>query len=190
MSKSKKTKNEEIKVENVDKVEEVIASAKEIITEKSQQTQTTRTRKKKINLNDDVEVINFTSGNLFYRSPKSGRPYDFAEFGSTDFMTVEELKTMLSAYPKFLREPWLLVLDSDVVDYLGLTSLYENIRMPKQVDMMFKMPASELRVLLNSMPPGMKPLVVGRAMEKIRNNELDSISVIKLLEKTFDIELV
>lgn len=186
-TKSKTKAKPKAKAEKVEKVEEVIASAKEIVEEKAE---TRRVAKKAIKPTDEVEVINFTSGNLFYRSPKSGRPYDFAEFGSADFITVDELKTMLSANPKFLREPWLLILDSDVVGYLGLDDLYGKIKMPRQIDSLFKMPVSELRPILASLPVGMRPLVVGRAVEKVRSGELDSRSVINLLEKTFDIELV
>ena len=108
------------------KVDELIASAKEIITEKSSKPKSTR---KRIDLSDEVEVVNFTNSN-FLSSPRSGRIYDFAKFGSTDLMSVDELKTMLSAYPGFLRAPWLLILDADVVDYLGLTSLYETLECP------------------------------------------------------------
>lgn len=169
------------------KVDELIASAKEIITEKSSKPKSTR--KRKINLSDEVEVVNFTNSNFFYRSPRSGRVYDFAKFGSTDLMSVDELRTMLSAYPGFLRAPWLLILDADVVDYLGLTSLYENIRMPRQIDQLFEMSAQELAPILRALPKGMYPLVASRAREKLASGKLDSMGVIKLLQETLGTDL-
>lgn len=172
--------------EDINVVEELIENTKDFVADKRERT----TKKKKIDLNEEIEVINFTSGNLFYRSPKTGRRYDFAEFGSSDFMTVDELKTMLSAHPTFLRAPWLLVLDSNIVEYLGLTKLYENIKTPEQIDRIFGLSASELKPVLNSLPVGMKPLIVGRALIKIKNEELDSRLVIKLLEETYNVKLV
>ncbi len=135
----------------------------------------------------EVEVVNFTSGGLFYRSPKSGREWDMCEFGSSDFMSVDELKTMLSAHPKFLREPWLLVMDTEVVEYLQLSKLYEQIHMPEEVDRLFFLPIEKLKAVLENAPNGMKPLLVGRARALIESGQLDSNSYIKAIEKIFDI---
>jgi len=145
-------------------------------------------RTNQIDISKEVEVINFTSGGLFYRSPKSGRVWDMAEFGSSDYISVDELKTMLSAHPAFLREPWMLIMDDEVVAYLNLTKLYENIYMPDEVDKVFALPLEKLKKVLETAPNGMKPLLVGRARVLIESGQLDANSKIRMIEKAFGVK--
>lgn len=141
-----------------------------------------------IDLSQEIEIVNFTADGLIYKSPKSGRVWDMLEFGSSDMMSVDELKTMLSSHPSFLREPWLLIMDDEVVQYLNLTKLYENIHMPDEVDKLFALPVEKLKKVIETAPNGMKPLLVGRARLLINSGKLDSNSRIKLIEKAFNVK--
>ena len=111
-----------------------------------------------------------------------------AEFGSSDYISVDELKTMLSAHPAFLREPWMLIMDDEVVAYLNLTKLYENIYMPDEVDKLFALPLEKLKKVLEAAPNGMKPLLVGRARVLIESGQLDANSKIRMIEKAFGVK--
>lgn len=146
-------------------------------------------RTNQIDLSREVEVVNLTPGGLFYRSPKSGRVWDMAEFGSSDYMTVDELKTMLSAHPQFLREPWLLILDEEVIAHLNLSKVYENVYMPEEVDKLFDLPLEKFKALLETFPLGMRHLLVGRARVAIDSGRLDSRSKISAIEKFFNVQL-
>jgi len=83
--------------------------------------------KRKVKLDDVVSVMNTTTGKVLYRSKKTGAEWVLTEYGDTDQIEVSELVTMKNAHPRYLKEPWLLILDDDVVDYLGLSKLYNNV---------------------------------------------------------------
>jgi hypothetical protein len=148
-------------------------------------------RQKKIeeNRTDKIPVISFVNNNLFYRSKRTGRVWDFMEFGSKDYMDLDELVTMRSASPKYLTEPWLIILNDDVVDHLGLADLYKKIVMPDKIDQLFEMRPSEFNEILNNAPTAMKQLIVSRAKTLIAEEKLYDRRIISAIESKYNVEL-
>jgi hypothetical protein len=147
-------------------------------------------RKQEVTLNNRIQVANFTNGTLFYRSKKSGRVWDLVGFGATDYMEMDELIAMRSSNPKILTNPSLLILDEEAVNHLGLTEVYKNIRMPEEIDDLFKMKYDDFVDALRKAPAGMKHLIINRAKGMIESGELDSRRVIKAIETECKVHLV
>ncbi|HBN04396.1 MAG TPA: hypothetical protein DD434_01215, partial [Bacteroidales bacterium] len=86
--------------------------------------------------------MNNTSGNLFYRCPKTNSVFDLYEYGDTDYITVDQLLAMNNSNRKILKELWIILLDvitegveiEDVWTYLGVDNLYNDIIKPEDVD--------------------------------------------------------
>jgi hypothetical protein len=138
---------------------------------------------------DKIPVISFVNNNLFYRSKRTGRVWDFMEFGAKDYMDLDELVTMRSASPKFLTEPWLIILDDKVVEHLGLTDLYNKIVMPDKIDKLFEMKPSEFSEILNNAPSAMKQLIISRARTLIAEEKLYDRRIISAIENKYGVEL-
>ena len=163
---------------------------KEII--KPEQVKTTEPEikvKKQIDRNTLIPVANFTNGTLIYISKKTGATWELIGFGATDEMELSELMSMRSSSPKFLGEPWLIVLDDEAVNYLGLSGLYENIIMPENFEQFLKMNIEQTKVFLEKAPTGMKQLIISKVKELIDKNQFDSIHKKKLIEEIFNIDL-
>jgi len=133
--------------------------------------------------------MNTTTGKVLYKSKKTGAEWVLTEYGDTDQIEVSELITMKNAHPRYLKEPWLMILDDDVVNYLGLSKLYKNVLDPDELDELFKISNKKFEKILKDAPRGMKQLIVGTAKQKLENGTFDSIKKKELIEETFGIEL-
>jgi hypothetical protein len=136
-----------------------------------------------------VPVMNITNGSLVYQSRKTGMEIKFERYGDIEYLEIGELLTMRSSQRRFLDEPWVLILDEETVEYLGLDKLYRKLISPQNIDDIFNFPIQEFEKIIESSPRGYSQLIVSRAKVKIREGALDSVAKIKALEKRFKIEL-
>ncbi|WEG18506.1 hypothetical protein PQ478_08490 [Alkalihalophilus pseudofirmus] len=144
---------------------------------------------KKLTNTDYVTIMNNTSGLCIYKSKRTGNEWRFTEYGQMDEIEFGELMTMKNSQGRFLTEPWLLVLDDEAVQRLGLKRLYENVLDPEDVEEVFEMDAEDIKGLLAKLPRGMAELVLEQAKVKITNGTLDSLAKIDVLEKHFKVTL-
>ena len=165
------------KKEDEDKIEENISSE-----------QTYKIREQ-LDRNMLVPVASFVFGKLIYNSLRTGAVWRFTDFGAKDEVELYELQSMKSSRPRFLTEPWLIILDDKVVDHLGLSDLYEKILKPQNLDKLFKARSSVIRSILEDAPIGMKKAVCTRAAQLIAAKKLDSRSRINAIEETCGVDL-
>jgi hypothetical protein len=145
--------------------------------------------KQQLDKNMLVTVANFTTGGLTYVNPRTGMQWRWVGFGATDDIELSELITIKSSQPKFLTEPWMLVLNDDVVEVLGLSKMYENIIKPDEFDRIYALPIDQLETILVNAPTGMKQVIALKAKQMIANGEFDSIQKQRLIEKVLNIKL-
>jgi hypothetical protein len=81
--------------------------------------------------------MNITNGILIYKSKKTGMHLQFEKYGDIEYIEFGELLTMKTSSRKFLEEPWILILDEEVVKYLGLEKLYKKLVHPENIDAIF-----------------------------------------------------
>jgi hypothetical protein len=137
-----------------------------------------------------VQIKNVTSGGLFYKSLRTGFTISMSEYGDVEWIEAEELITMRSSVPVFLTKPWLIIEDNDeLVEYLGLKKMYEDIACAKELDNFFSLPIDEIKERLKIMPTGIKQTIGEKARQMIANETLDSIRLIKTLEEELHINL-
>jgi hypothetical protein len=185
-----KKKNQTLE-QSVEKTETQVNTQTEAQTE-AQEAQEAPARKTRLTVDRDtlVEVMNSTNGQFVHISRKTGQAWEFDKYGATDWMDVGELLSIRSAHSIVLTEPMLLVLDDTVVEYLGLTSLYENVLDESDVKRFFSLPVDQMEETLKKVPDGIKRLLTQKAVAMVDSGELDSVSKRKLFERLFKIELV
>ena len=106
-------------------------------------------RKEAIDKQMLVPIMNVTNGKLIYQSKKSGSEFQFEQYGDIEYIELYELLTMRSSQRKFLDEPYIIVLDDEVADYLGLSNVYKKLTHATEIDRIFKLPLENLLILLN-----------------------------------------
>lgn len=95
-------------------------------------------------------------------------------------------------HKKFFDHNW-FVFDEEydwVIDFLGVRAFYNNIINLEGIDALLKKTPKKIEKELATLTNGQKRTVAYRAMEMIRNKEIDSLSVIEVLEKGLGIALV
>ena len=80
--------------------------------------------------------------------------------------------------------------DSWVLKYLGVDRFYKNAIDIDGFDNIFKMKPKELEKTIAGLSAGQKKSVAYRAYELIAEKEIDSLSVIEILEKALGIQLM
>jgi hypothetical protein len=136
-----------------------------------------------------VPCRNITAGSLTYISKKSGVEVNWNEPNDEEYIDVAELLTMKSSQPRFLNEPWVMIDDEEVIEYLGLKRIYDSIIDPEDIDSLLLMSPVEIQERLKKAPNGTRESVSIRARQMVENQELYDIRVIKILERELNIDL-
>jgi hypothetical protein len=108
----------------------------DIVQEDSLQTEKQKINRKRklIDRNIEILVMNTTNGGIFYRCPKTKNEYRLSSYGDTEYITIEELITMRNAHRKLLTKYYLMpieIMDENIsldeaLIYLGLDKLYDK----------------------------------------------------------------
>lgn len=138
---------------------------------------------------DKVYVMSGSMGTVVYRSEVTNRSWKFTSFGQVEKIPYGELVTMRNRYFGYFGDGWLIILDKDVQDEFGLTELYKNILTPDNLDSMFSKPIEELEAFIDRLPDGMKNTFINRAQQLYEENTLDSLQVVKMIERKFKFSL-
>lgn len=145
--------------------------------------------KRKIDRDELILVCNYTPGMLVYNNKSNGRTWIFENFGDTDEIEFSELITMKNGQSRFIKEPWLYILNEDVINYFGLQDLYKKIPIPEDLEKIFDLSVSKLEKALNNMPEIAKEIIVKKAKAMIKSGQLDSVAKVSLIEKLYNVEL-
>lgn len=146
-------------------------------------------RKKQIDLDMLVPCRNATDGSLIYKSRKTGLQTVWTNHGDIEYMDVGELLTMKASQPKFLNEPWLIVEDENVVEYLGLKHLYQRLVDTDDLDSFFNKTHTEIAEILDRIPNGTKDAIATRARKLVEEGTLYDNRKIRILEEKLKIDL-
>lgn len=144
---------------------------------------------------DDTQYItvrNGFHGTLVYISRRTGEKIVWDEFGAEQDMELRELKYAKNSRKNFFINNWFMFDDEDswVLKYLGVDRFYKNAIDIDGFDNIFKMKPRELEKAIAALSAGQKKSVAYRAYELIAEKEIDSLSVIEVLEKALGIQLM
>jgi hypothetical protein len=148
--------------------------------------------RQEIDRNRMIGLKNSTQGSLIYVSRQTGMQTHWSESGEIQYLPFSEIISMNGSQPVFLKYPWVLIIDeedSDVVEFLGLVKFYETILSTEDVPALFASQPHEIEEKISKIPVGNKRIVAELARQAVENGTLDSVRVIKTLEKALDIDL-
>ena len=146
----------------------------------------------KVDLNELVEVESCFHGDLNFVSAKTGRRANWGEFGSVDYLSVEDLMSMRNTQPAFFKNNWIILVGEnaqDVFDYLQLGRFYKNYRSLDDFTELFSMSPEDLKAALDDMNAESKENVARHAYALIQEGELDSVRIIEVIENSTGFDL-
>ena len=179
------------------KKEEVVEMVEEVVETKTTGRLSGRMRKKSDTINTDnldrtrrVPVISVDSGTVGYQCKLSPTFLTWEGYGDEKEMSIGELLLMYSQNKMFINDPILLVDDEEFAETFKLTEKYEAIFDTEDLAVFYKSKnptvlASKLRELPNTI----RKQVLQRTVIAINTGELESLSVIKMLKKEFDLDV-
>lgn len=145
--------------------------------------------KKERDMNEMVSVLSIVGSKLVYNS-KAQRGYrvEWGEFLEENWIEYKELIAMRNTQKTFFERPW-IICEWDVLEDLRVDQYYKNLIDLEDLDSVFKRSSDELEEVLNTVPQGIKELIVDRAYVLIKNQKLDSLSIIETIERVCKIDL-
>lgn len=147
---------------------------------------------KDVDMNQYIPVKNGYPGKLVYVSKRTGETFVWENYGDEQDMQLMELRNVRNTSKKFFDHNW-FVFDEEydwVIDFLGVRAYYNNIINLEGIDALFQKKPKQIEDELAALTNGQKRTIAYRAMEKIRNKEIDSLSVIEVLEKGLGVALI
>lgn len=134
---------------------------------------------------EEVEVRNLTEGLVVYTSQKSGATYKWMGRDEIEIMTVGEVMAMHSQSEKFLKTPWLIVENEDVMVSLGLSTIHQQVADFDDLDEVLALPIHEMKAKLDLLSPTYAAQIAEVIGAKILNGEVRDIYLIRALEEHF-----
>lgn len=151
-----------------------------------------KTKRVVVDRNTEVVFMNNTSGNLFYKCPRTHATYDLYEYGDIDYITVEQLLTMNNTSRTMLNDLWVLLLDTtdedveidDVLKYLGIDKLYNDIIRPEDVDKFITESTDDnFKTALEKMSKALATRVVERSADLHKSEMFNSLAKLNALKE-------
>lgn len=129
-------------------------------------------------------------GRVVYKSKKTGEVFKWLETGDDQYFTVQDVLDMDNQSHKFLRTPWLLIDDEEVVEAMGLTKMYSYINRLEDIDDFLSSSLDEIEEVCQNLSKGYKNNLARIVNQKVEDKELRDVVVIRklqeLLDKDFD----
>ncbi|MGL4802034.1 MAG: hypothetical protein ACRC18_07185 [Cetobacterium sp.] len=142
----------------------------------------------------EVEVLNMTNGEFFYKCKKTHEELNLMEKGDSDVVSLDFLLTMKNSHRTLLERLDLVVLDvygdyelSDILNYLGLDKIYEFEKL--DVDFIENaindMEVDEFENLVNNSNIGIVVKIAERCIQLANENKFESYSKRQILTRKF-----
>lgn len=140
-------------------------------------------KKKSYGLHDMIDCRSVTVGELICASKKTkDMYYNWADYGDVTPVEYQDLLAMKSGRSGFVMNPQFIIEDEELAQEWGLTALYNSFFGLDDPDEMFALGEDELRQRLRHAPEGFKTAIIDIAGKYVKNGQLDSVRVIKLLD--------
>lgn len=173
----------------IDKMQKELDKKEKKIKQVEDENKEVKRKARQLDRNRRVSVRSVVDGGLTYVSKATGLSTTWSDYGDEHWIEVEELIRMKSSSPAFFKNPYIVIDDEDVVEYLGLQDIYSRIIPVDELDDFFKKDVKEMEDILKKAPRGTKKLIASKSRELVEKGELDSNKVIKMLEEALTIDL-
>lgn len=191
-------KKEEPKVEKVEEVveekvevkEESKPEPKKEVKQEQPKEEPKRRVKKQIERNALIPCRSIVYGGLTFKSKKTGAVIVWENYGIVEDVEYQDLQGMKASGSRFLKEPWIIPEDEEVIDALKLREIYDEIVDLEDLEGFFKQSFAQIQESIGKIPDGMKELLKSKAVEMIKKEELNDLRIVKLIDRELNCDLL
>lgn len=144
-------------------------------------------------MSERVPMRSAVYGTLIYVDTLSNRKWEWSEYGQRHELTLETLENARNTQPAFFINGWWEIDSSykhvqEVLDFLDAAKFYQKEVSIDNFDALLRRSAEEVIAIVDRLPVAQKVSLARRAQDLINAGQLDSVSVIRALEKTLGTE--
>lgn len=172
-------------------------TVKEAVVEKTQPKSTKR-KDTRIPLDVEVPCLCNVKGGLIYTSTRAGgMNAEWSEFGEMQYLDIRELLLMRNTQKRFFNDNWISLKDTDdgeytaddVYKFLRVDDKYGDFYDVDNIESFFDLNEKQMTDKVSKMSRGMKDLVAVMALDKIENDEIDSVKKRRAIIKVLGLEI-
>lgn len=179
------TKKDEkvVKKATVKKVKEEVKNEEVVVAEVVRTKADIRKDLRKRARDIEVEVLNMTNGEFFYKCRKTKEELNLMERGNSDIVTLDFLLNMKNQHRALLERLDLVIIDvyddfdlSDILEYLGLSKIYEDEKYDVDYieDAINDMDSEEFSNLVQNASIGLVVKIAERGIQLAKEGGFDS----------------
>lgn len=138
-----------------------------------------------------IEVMSVTFGGLTWISEKTKSHYRWNAIGDIEFIPFDELISMHGSSRNFMFEPYVIILDPDVVNYFRLDSVYKEFAYVNKLEPLFEeADMDKIEEALNKIKrTNMRNVAISKIRLLKDNGKLNNIHIIRLIQKILCFDL-
>lgn len=146
---------------------------------------------KSFQLTDMIMCKSVTFGRLIYTSKKTGLSYVWEDYGDIQEVQYSDLLALKSSRSAFLFKPYFVIENEDLINIWAkdFEKMYSIIALISNMDEFLSSDTSVVEKTLSELPDGLKNTVQNYAADMIRRGELDSVSMIQMIDNTLNCNL-
>lgn len=187
-----RSKKEEVENETVEEVANEEKPVKKTAAKSTAKKTTTITRKRttkpKLDLSQEVLVINMSQASFIYEARKGNGFLELDEYLDSDYMTIEDLQIMKNSNRGIFEKGWLFVDDEEAVEFLGIKKYMDKVLLPEQLDDLFELDTNVLKEELAKFSSSIKENIYQTMKLKYEAGELTNVHVIRAIEESLNVD--
>lgn len=142
-------------------------------------------------LTETIPVKSVTFGGLTYKSKSTNALFRWNQIGAVEYMTVAELNEMNNYKREYLNKPLVVLLDERAIKKFRLTQVYENVAKINNLKSVFNSDMATIeRTIDMALKVNMRDILISKVRGMIENRTLTDVSIIKLLERKLQHDLL
>lgn len=155
-------------------------------------------REARIPLDVEVPCLSNVTGGLSYISTRNGgMNAEWSDFGDLQYLDIRELLLMRNTQKRFFVDNWISLKDTDdgeytaedIYKFLRVDDKYGDFYDADNIESFFNLTEKQMADKVSKMSRGMKDLISVMAIDKIENDEIDSVKKRKAIINALGLKL-
>lgn len=143
-------------------------------------------KKRKFEESEPIECMSITSGELGMTGIKTGIVYKWSGRGDITEVEYQDLVAAIRSGKRHITEPFFIIQNDEFLDlFPQVRGKYSSMYSINDLQDVLKLPVSQMRKIIESLPNGAKESIKHIASSMIAKGAMDSVQKIKVLDEIY-----
>lgn len=143
-------------------------------------------KKRKFEESEPIECMSITSGELGMTGIKTGIVYKWSGRGDITEVEYQDLVAAIRSGKRHITEPFFIIQNDEFLDlFPQVRDKYSSMYSINDLQDVLKLPVSQMRKIIESLPNGAKESIKHIASSMIAKGAMDSVQKIKVLDEIY-----